>query len=504
MPLPLRWIVGTALGFLLTFGAARAWAVTCTITGSVAVEPLDGYYCDTNHEPSCAGWKVVDLDSARGAAAKRLPYMRIEIWQGSTFVGKTHSVADGTYTASFTLPGATCAGQVVQVQHWMQRIHEADLNAGTKRYRFSVVVYQNGVAEADMLTIWKPSMNVTLTGSSTSVATTFTAGSALSQRLANMYFIANSAITEIVTWTTGLSNSFAHTSGGSNGIFRILFGPDYGGNGGNAGPQTWLIRVGYDTYNLGSIVRHELGHIVREASHNRQCYFNGCSSYGYNYNWGIDMNSCEYGSAAFNEGIATFFGVRSATGSDTNVWDCGCADDANQDTCSEAANAPLGVDGIGSCSGAYQSFIAIGDRWITSSSACKRLRVDGGCNCTVGGDGFCANSVPHGWRSIVQVPRFLWDMIDTSSDNGFDDTDLGTNQFVDLLASMPTGFGVDGSCRESERSNPAQCNPAIDGAPVTGGTGSRDAYNPRDMSDLIPGDQSWEMTINCVGLATDY
>lgn len=82
---------------VLTIGSVAS-AVTCTISGVAKVEPLDAYYCDSNQGANCSGWLVTDLDAARGASAKPMPYMRIEIWQGSTFLAKTHSGASGTYS----------------------------------------------------------------------------------------------------------------------------------------------------------------------------------------------------------------------------------------------------------------------------------------------------------------------------------------------------------------------------------------------------------------------
>lgn len=505
MTAKLRVFLCVLVAAAVTTLASAAMAVTCTVNGTVAVEPLDGFYCDTSAVSNCAGWYETNLDSARGASAKRMQYMRIEVWQGANFLGKTHTTSNGTYSIAVTLPGGSCTGQQVSVQHWMERIHESDLNASTKRYRFSIVAYELGKPDSQMLSVWKPTTTHSLTGASTSVTVTFAANPAsLWSRVANMYYTANSAITQVAGWSTLLAGHFANTSGGNNGIFRVIYGPDFAGGGGSMNPWDWAVVLGYETYNRGMVLRHEIGHAVREALHNRVCQFMGCSTYNYNYAPGYGIESCEYGSAAFNEGLASFFGVRSVTSADTNVWDCTCADNANQDVCSELSNATLGGDGvILNCAGGG-SFIPVGDRWVSGSAWCKRVRQSQGCSgCAQDGNGYCVASGIYGWRNVVQVNRFMWDLIDTSSDGGYDDTDLTISSLVTAMQGMPASYGTDGSCRESERSSVSQCNPTADGDPVTAGSGSRDAYNTRDIAELVGGDMSGETAVNCVNWATD-
>ena len=135
-----------------------------------------------------------------------------------------------------------------------------------------------------------------------------------------------------------------------------------------------------------------------------------------------------------------------------------------------------------------------------------RLSPIAGCSgCPTGADGYCIPlyGALAGWRNNIQVMRFMWDLIDASTDGGWDSVDYTAGSLVTAMQSMPTGFGVDGSCRESERPPGQSCNPAVNGDPVSGGTGSRDAYNPRDISDLLPEDLTNVMDINCVGFATD-
>ncbi len=511
-----RWHLSllALVAFVCAFtSSVAAGAATCTINGTVAVEPLDGYYCDTTFG-SCSGWKVVDLDVARGATAKRLPYMRMEVWQGSTYLGRTHTSATGAYSITFTVPGSTCAGQSVSVRHWMERIHEADLNASTKRYRFAIVAYQANLSEDQMVNRYYVPVAVALTGTSTTVSATFVANQAnpnIYQRVANLYFTVNAAMTEIVQWTSRLESHFRHTSSAADGIFRVVYGPEDPNGGGNF-MGTWGIRIGFGEYNRGSLTRHELGHAVREALHDRKCSFNGgpggngCSTYGYNFVGNYNSDTCEYGSAAFNEGIASFFGTRTATAHDTNVWDCRCRDNYNQGICSQMSNNLTTPDRVQACPSQGGDFVGIGDRWIVSSATCKRLNPNGGCNdCATGTDGFCVPfySALWGWRNVVQVQRFLWDLIDTSTDGGTETIDYSIGSLITAMQAMPTGWGVDGSCRESEKPPSAACNPATNGLPVTGGTGSRDAYNPKDISDLLPEDLAGVMHLNCVGFATD-
>lgn len=486
--------------------STSALAVTCTINGTVAVEPLDGYYCDTSAASNCTGWREQNLDQARGTNAKKLQYMRIEIWRANNtvYLAKAHTSSTGAYSVSFTLPGSTCSGQSVTIQHWMQRIHESDVQVWPPRYRFSITAYQAGVSESQMLAVWRVNQNVTLTGPTTAVAVTFGANTSLASRLANIYYTANSAIKEIVTWTTRLSGHFASTSGGNNGIFRLIYGPDNAGVGGAMNPWDWAVVLGYDAYNRGATIRHELGHAVREAMHDRTCQFIGCSTYDLNYSGNYFLDSCEYGSAAFNEGFANFIAVTSVTTHDTNAWICSCSDNANQDVCSELSNGTVSGDGRIDCGGLFTDFVAIGDRWVTSTAWCKKVRESLGCSgCTQDSNGFCTNGSLFGWRNVVQVTRFLWDLVDTSTDGGYDSIDYTMGGLISAIQGMPQGYGVDGSCRESERALPSECNPSTNGAPVTGGAGSRDAYDVRDISDLLPEDETWVRSINCVSLATD-
>lgn len=514
MTLARRTLAAALFSSLLMLCSSPAVAaVACSITGSVKVEPLDSYYCDTSSQSNCGGWLETDLDSARGGSAKPMRYMRLEIWQGSTYLGKTHTNVDGTYGVTVWLPGSTCAGQNVTVQHWMQRIHENDTSVWPPRYRFSVVAWDptkcdamgNNCDESQMLSVWRINKAVTLTGSWNWVTHTFTASTnpGLVDRLANVYYTTNSAISEIKGWSSRLDGHFANTSGTNNGIFRVMYGPDRGGDGGGFNASGWGMVLGYDAYNVGIVTRHELGHGVREALHDRICGFTGCTSYNYNFKDGYDRESCEYGSAAFNEGIASFFGVRSITYNDTNVWECTCRNNTNQDVCSETSNGSVPGDGVQLCADNSGTFVAVGDRWIVDTPQCKRVKESKGCTgCTVDGNGYCASSFLYGWRNIVQVNRFMWDIVDTNNESQ-DTIDYSAGSLISAMQGMPTGFGVDGSCRESERAPPPTCNPVVNGDPPTGGTGSRDTYNPRDISDLLPENLSWVMALNCVGLAPD-
>jgi hypothetical protein len=105
-----------------------------------------------------------------------------------------------------------------------------------------------------------------------------------------------------------------------------------------------------------------------------------------------------------------------------------------------------------------------------------------------------------------RITRFLWDMLDTSTDAGNDATDLNMPGFTTVMENMPcsgTDFGVNGSCNEFDRSTPSACSPATEGATSPTGTGTRDSYNAWDLAAAIQGDQSSERTLNCVQGATD-
>jgi hypothetical protein len=505
------WSVLLFLTSMLISGLASA-TVTCNIGGNFKVEPMDGFYCDTNHDPNCAGWAVIDLDAARGASAKAMRYMRVEFWQNGVFLKKVHTNSTGAYFTTLTLPGSTCVGQVITTQLWMERLHEDDLLSPTLRYRFAITVFDQ-LPPADgtfMTSRWTLNKPTTLTATTTIVNYLFpwtpSTNPSLETRLVNLYFVLDQAIGDIATWTANLDANFQSTSGAANGIFRVVYGPNLQGNGGNYG-STWFVQVGYGTYNQSEIVRHELGHAVREAFHDRTCTIGNCTSYNYSFSGNYGTESCEYGAAAFNEGLASFIGVRSATATnDTNAWSCRCANNANQDVCSEVAAGSLTSDGVRACpagSPIGSQFYAIGDRWITNSGHCKRVQSAQGCGCPADGAGYCLSTSVYGWRNWIQVQRYLWDIVDTSTDSGLDTTDESITTFAWAMEGTPTGYGVDGSCRESERASAVNCNPGVDGQPVTSGTGSRDAYNTHDISDLIAGSQSSLESINCVAHATD-
>ncbi|MCC6215346.1 MAG: hypothetical protein IT376_10785 [Polyangiaceae bacterium] len=496
----LRIAAACAVALVTVLLSQQAHAVTCTIQGTVKIEPLDSYYCDTNHSQDCSGWTQVDLDAARGAQAKPIRYMAIEIWQGSSFLGLMHSNSVGSYSKSFALPGSTCSGQGIQLRWVMRRVHESDVSASNPRYRFKINVYEPGEAEEDMLTVWYTSSNITLSGSTHTHNPTVGTTINHTTRLFNLYYTADSAIGEMVTWSPRIATHFASTSAAAGGVTRILFGdgwPVGGGDMGAANSKWWHVLVGYSAFNKGSFIRHEFGHLVRHAIHDKLCNWEtACSTSNLrgSSNWHLD--SCEYGSNAMDEGLAGFFAARSVTSNSNNSWTCACGDTANQDVCSETA-ATLSTDGrIAQCPGMALDFIAIGDRWVTTTAHCVPLQTARGCPGT--------NRSIYGWRNVVQASRFLWDLIDTSTDGGYDTVSYSIQSLIGYMETMPTNYGVDGSCDESERASPDQCVPTVDGdIPVAPTTGTRDAYNVRDFRDMLPADTSWVASINCASFATD-
>lgn len=498
----LRCALALLLGCLaLAISAPAAAAVSCTVTGTLKLEPLDAYYCDTNHSQDCSAWKEVDLDVARGSSAKPLRYMQVEISQNQVFLARTFTSSTGWYSKAVTLPGSTCAGQNLEITYKPRRVHESDINASTPRFRFQIVAYDPTKSEDQMTSIWYHQQAVTATGSTTTVNVTWgTNSNDHFVRVVNLYYQANSALTEMVSWHSRLSSHFASTNLGAGGVARILFGPGASGRGGQVGLPGWLVKMGYDVYNNGIFVRHELGHLARHAIHDKACDWTGCMTTNYRYVSGYHADSCEYGSNATDEALAAFFAVRSIVGNTTNAWECNLGDATNQDLCNERTTWTLDADKtLG-----RDAFVAIGDRWVTSSAHCKRVRRDQGCdNCAIDAQGFCTNSGLYGWRNRVQVTRFLWDLVDSSNDGGHDGIYYSMNGLLAKLAGMPTSFGTDGSCRESERASVSDCHPAIDGEVPTISTGSRDAYNARDIRDLFTEDTAWVASINCASFASD-
>ena len=201
----------------------------------------------------------------------------------------------------------------------------------------------------------------------------------------------------------------------------------------------------------------------------------------------------------------------------TNAEAANLGGGTGQNSCSECrTNAQADADRMIDCGGTSNAFRGIGDDFATSASHCIRLKQGEGCDWTSSGcddfspaDGWCDGNFyqTHGWRNHIQILRFYWDILDTSTDGGLDDTNLqmfGVNGFATAIEAMPcsaAGAGTDGNCNEFSSS---PCNPLdANGLPVSPMTGSRDAYNPFDFAQFIPLNQDQERALNCVAGAGD-
>jgi hypothetical protein len=105
------------------------------------------------------------------------------------------------------------------------------------------------------------------------------------------------------------------------------------------------------------------------------------------------------------------------------------------------------------------------------------------------------------------VARFLWDLIDAHNEVGQDDTNESMSSlaliFQNRTCAASSGYGVDGTCNEPNRSSSSNCVPSNGDIPLSPAFGNRDSYNAWDIGDSMPGNQTSERTINCVQGATD-
>jgi hypothetical protein len=509
-------VIALAKLFLILFVAAMvatvstpADAASCTVNGTVRIEPMDQYYCDTDvlGTSGCSSWNEVNLDRATGSSAKPFKYVGIVILYEGTPVGSTWTNSAGQFSTVVTLPGSACSGKSVVIQQIFARVHEDFASfGGDPPYRFFLTGLSNCPTACERnWDLWyfnDVTHTVTFTSNTATYLKTFAWTSNPSEvgKVANIFYTLSRALEEVVTWSSNLDNGLLH--------LRVGYDVDeWPSGGGVASPFSWSIILGGTAYHYGSILRHELGHIVHFQTHGLMRDFAcqtpnfGKPNIGYQ---GASGHSCEYHSEAFTEGIATFFGVRSITSNDTGAFACGCGDLGNKDTCSDLANLSTEPDGNGdwifacSGSGVGEGFVGVGDDWSNGTSTCTRVRQDHGCNCS-GSPCSASFREANGFRNIPQVVRYLWDMID-DSDEGGDDTNLGVTQVVAALESMPctsSNKGLDGSCHEQATS---PCDPSTDGATAVG---SRDRYGLYDLSELLAGSQSGERTLNCVSGAPD-
>jgi len=497
-----RRILQGLVALLVLLAAPRAFAVVCTLSGSVKVEPMDVYYCDTTPGLNCANWNEVNLDDKIGAAAAPMKWMVVEIRQSGAVLIKTATNASGAWSASFTLPGVSCTNQVVQVRHYFVRMDEEFFGQSSMPIRFALVdTDQYGNVGQ---TFQYYGLNRTLTGSSTTAPTLLFARSSSPTshvRRANLLYTLNSALNEMITWSNDLDNRFSSLDW--NEALRIGYSAEYTSGGGVANSSANTIVFDWDVYPYGDVARHELSHIAvgHMFRHDRD---SACMSYHYNG----DTNGsrlplgCEWGSTATNEGLADFFAVRSIT-TNQNAFLCGCNDPANQDLCSEnAASPPTDSDGFWYCP-TGQWFLGVGDDWSNGTGTCLNLEVGMAGHCNCGTSCNASEDQDNGWRNALQLARFFWDLID-GNDEGGDDTDLTTPDFVGILQAMlcvGNYGGVDNSCEEQAPAPGGSCNPLDDTLTGPSGAGTRDQVNAHDIAALVPGSQEAERELNCVHAA---
>ena len=517
---PVYRLQALAVAFLVNLVASHAHAaVACTINGTVSLQPQDSFYCDTNllGSESCANWKEVDLDTT----TKPLQYMWITVDPVNGAPKSTRTDSAGNWSLTVDVDGSTCVFQQVDILYKFARLSESGSGfiGGFPNYRFRLVdvdegdpmIDDDGPGNALHTRIDRKTLTVPTTTIPLSFSRTSTIWGA---RLANIYYTANSMLKEVTTWSANLDDKFVSTD--SNEILRIGLENTWNG-GGRAGGHGVII--GWDRYGIGGIIRHEIGHIVHGYVHHEDRNA-ACGGYAFREavcTGGVclDPRECEYGSTATSEALATFFGVRSLTTNDEFVWACSCFDGAiggeNWDTCSENALNTFDDDGdwfrVCTVDGepGDGTFWYIGDFRSFSPASCVRLNKDGGCPCG-GTSAECPASfrAAAGWRNGAQITRFLWDLIDTSTDGGQDNDNFGITDIVATLEAMPcigNHNGEDGSCEEQATS---PCDPPDPGGPLPSGPSpNRDSYNVYDLSEALPGSQENERILNCVNGAPD-
>lgn len=493
-------VVAVLLAGIAVPGIARA--ATCTIFGTVSIEPLDGYYCDRDWLGSaCNGWREVDLD--QGARPMKHLLVTVNDPETGTQLASTATTSTGSYLVS--VPNMPDCSRTVQVRFYFARVHEADI--APTRFRFWVVDPETGFVSYNP---W----NVPLTGILKLFSVTYHRANPdePAVKLANMYYTTQSAITEIVRWTTNLNEQFARQE--IPGILRIRYDPFSVNTSVSTDVVGWQILFGSGNYNQGGSIRHELGHLVHAALHHRR-QINNCLSYAFN-NGDPTVHGtpfCEYGQAAMIEGLANFIAARSITTSNSAWWSF-CAQNENQDLQSETAFvAPFDPDRRLRCTTASVApFAGIGDAFSTLNAHCVRLQADEpppapitGCNCGETDElGICTGNFyrSNGWRNEIQVARFLWDIIDSNNEGGQDNANYsmgGPGGLAAILEGMrcgPRGFGTDGNCNEPN--DQFVCNASDGTIPPLPMRGSRDSYNVYDIAQLLPTNETAERRLNCV------
>jgi hypothetical protein len=506
---------GVLVGVLLSLLASQARAVSCNVQGTVTIEPQDSFYCDTTvlGSAACSSWREVNLDTT----TKPMRYMWITVVPHDGVEASTRTDANGNWSTTVWVNAAQCQGQAVDIQYKFARLWEflgGFYNGPLSRFWIVDVDEANNMPGVNL---HAKEVHQILSGPTHTRNQNWTRGSTdVTTRLANTYYILNSMITEVVTWSDNLHSRFLSDLMGEP-VLKFGMELNVGGFGGlTRTPHDVLI--GWPAYGAGGVVRHELGHVVHTYVHHEDRNW-GCLSYGFSHSscTGTDgcenKRSCEYGSTALSEGLANFFAVRSITTNDTQVWGCACFDGASGGSywhiCSDHALSTFDSDGdwFKDCSGGLGlDFSYIGDFRVSSPSTCVRLNKEGGCNCSPPmGSTACPLSFysSTGWRNATQITRFLWDLIDQSTDDGgVDNENLGITDIVQALEAMPcvgNHGGEDGSCEEDFTT---PCDPESEG-PLPANPPSRDSYNVHDIEHALPNSQTAERALNCVQGAPD-
>lgn len=481
--------------------ASAALAETCTVTGTYRSEPVDLYYCDTNHM-NCSGWLQTNLDQMRDTSAAPVRYIRVLVRSTSgTTLATTHTNASGTFTTTFestALPNApaVCRGQSVILRTEFVRLDERDLLAATKRYRFRIV-NRNDVLQSHARRDTFPPTGATLTSPYTQRIRR-DANDVIVEDALNHYYsayhIMDAAVGEAINWSTNLRDRLTSSVITEQQPVVMDINWNSAPTTDSSSTQRGKIWMPWTGYRAGGVLRHEFGHWVHQLVHNRQQARGTCVDGRYpSYqappppvgavNHGV--GSCEYGYTATLEGMATFFGVRSVTSADTSVWMCYYASGPD-DACARAVQSR---DSDADRDGVHANWQILGDLHADRPSRCA---VPESTSCGCGAD--CATQGQknlRGYRVETQVARFMWDLIDAGADSGGVDTvDHSMNSLVTPLQRMScdsSRLGLDNTCNEATLSG--SCN--------------LDAYNVYDISAQLPTDETQVRRLNCVAEARD-
>ena len=489
------------VAFALLAAAGPGVAAVCTVAGRIQVEPQDTYYCDTDHL-TCQGWREVDLDAKRGRRAAPLAYIRVEVRSlADDLLVTDHADDNGGYRATFDLAGASCVGRTVRVRTRFQRVHGNDGAVAAPRYRFRVT--------NTLDTTWYDSREVELAGAVTTHNRLYEDDLSSHARVANVYYTVNSMVEAVVSWSGRVNQLFIGTEADGD-VFRVTHAPAQT----TTGWGSKSLRVSWDDFHEGFKIRHEMGHALHNAMHRGHFKMAQPTSSCVNSNLLGDAGhgglSCEWGSKAMKEALASFFAVRSVTTSDA-AWSCSCNEGMGfgQDVCSAlAATLTSDADRFLPSSCTEGSVRGVGDAYSDSPATCARLDRDRGCACS---SDPCEASFrdDHGWQNSTQVMRFLWDLIDANDESGSEGVNENIVSFVALLEGMPCSdevWGVDGTCNEPNRKLGGQwaCVPADPTQAIEAPHGAtRHSYNVWDIAALVPGDQTSVRRLNCVDGATD-